>query len=119
MTRPKATNPDKVRRAAARADRPGEACKASPQSWAPRVDFGRCEGKGDCTEVCPYGVFEVRQIDSADYSPLPWLTKMKLIAHGRQVAYTPNADACMACGLCVVACPERAITLVNLADNPR
>ncbi len=26
-------------------------------------------------------------------------------------AYTPNADPCRACGLCVVACPEDSITL--------
>ena len=109
----KRTNPRKVRRAASHTDRPGEDCKASPQAWAPEVDFGRCEGKGDCVEVCPYNVFEIRRIDRADYAPLPWLAKLKLVAHGRQVAYTPLADACLACGLCVVACPEKAIELVR------
>jgi ferredoxin len=29
-------------------------------------------------------------------------------------AYTPNADDCRACGLCVVACPEQAIMLTGL-----
>ncbi|MBV8645185.1 MAG: 4Fe-4S binding protein, partial [Candidatus Eremiobacteraeota bacterium] len=33
--------------------------------------------------------------------------------HGMQTAYAPLADACKACGLCVVACPEDAITLVQ------
>jgi len=28
-----------------------------------------------------------------------------------KMAYTPNVDACLACGLCVAACPEKAITL--------
>jgi ferredoxin len=37
--------------------------------------------------------------------------KFKQRVHGFQVAYTPNVDACRACGLCVAACPERAITL--------
>ena len=36
---------------------------------------------------------------------------LKLRTHGMKVAYTPNADACRACGLCVSACPEHAITL--------
>jgi len=101
-----------MRQAARRADRPGEDCRASPQSWAPRVDFQRCEGKGDCAEVCPFDVFAVRRIDPPDYRALPFFSKLKLAAHGRKVAYTPNADACLACGLCVVACPERAIELV-------
>ena len=39
------------------------------------------------------------------------LGKIKSMAHGRKTAYTPNADACRACGLCVVACPEKAIAL--------
>jgi 4Fe-4S ferredoxin len=30
-------------------------------------------------------------------------------------AYTPNAEACRACGLCVVSCPEHAISLVGPA----
>ena len=38
--------------------------------------------------------------------------------HGMQVAYTPNAEACQSCGLCVAACPEQAITLRRRGDNP-
>jgi NAD-dependent dihydropyrimidine dehydrogenase PreA subunit len=34
--------------------------------------------------------------------------------HGKQTAFTPRADACHACGLCVVACPEKAIALVRV-----
>lgn len=34
-------------------------------------------------------------------------------AHGRKFAYTPRADGCRAYGLCVVACPEDAIRLVE------
>ena len=108
-------DPDKSRRAAADPTRPGENCKANPGLWAPEVDFGRCEGKGECADVCPFNIFEIRRIDSADYAPLPWLAKLKLLAHGRKVAYTPLADACRACGLCAVACPEEAIVLVRRA----
>ncbi|MFO0642600.1 MAG: 4Fe-4S binding protein [Polyangiaceae bacterium] len=44
---------------------------------------------------------------------LSLLEKVKSVVHGRKTAYTPNAAACRACGLCVVACPEKAITLVR------
>ncbi len=86
-------------------------CRQAPGRVAPIVDFGRCEGKGDCVRVCPENVFVLRRIDAADYGPLPLLNKIKLRVHGMQVAYTPNAEACRSCGLCVSACPERAITL--------
>lgn len=108
---PKSKNPDKARRAAARIDRPGEKCKAPAGAWRPVVDHARCEGKKDCVAVCPYDVFEVRRMDDADYAGLGFLGKLKSLAHGRQTAYTPRADACHACGLCVVACPEKAIFL--------
>jgi 4Fe-4S ferredoxin len=61
--------------------------------------------------VCPYGVFEVRRIDDGDFNALGPLSRIKLWVHGKKVAYTPKSDACQACGLCVVACPERAIRL--------
>jgi NAD-dependent dihydropyrimidine dehydrogenase PreA subunit len=104
---------DKARRAAAHPDRPGEECRAEPASWLPVVDRARCEGKRDCVDVCPHGVFEVRRIDDADFARLPLLARVKSVLHGRKSAYTPAADQCRACGLCVVACPEKAISLVR------
>jgi 4Fe-4S ferredoxin len=88
-------------------------CKQDPGAVEPAVNLERCEGKGDCERVCPEGVFQIRRIDKADYERLGTLQKFKLRVHGMQVAYTPNADACRACGLCVAACPERAITLAS------
>jgi 4Fe-4S ferredoxin len=88
-------------------------CKEEPGVIRPRVDLGRCEGKADCVRVCPESVFEVRRIESADYGSLSLLHRLKVRVHGMEVAYTPNVDACRACGLCVAACPEHAITLAK------
>jgi NAD-dependent dihydropyrimidine dehydrogenase PreA subunit len=102
----------KAKRAAAHPDRPGQLCKAGPGTFIPVVDRNRCEGKSDCAQVCPYDVFEIRRIDDVDFARLSMVGKLKSLVHRRLTAYTPAADACQACGLCVVACPERAITLV-------
>lgn len=108
-------NPEKTKRAAAHPERPGEECKAAPASYAPLIDRARCEGKADCVEVCPYDVFEVGPIADDEYRALPLLSRFKVWAHGKKTALTPNATACQACGLCVVACPEKAITLRRVA----
>jgi 4Fe-4S ferredoxin len=111
MMSEKKTNPEKVKRAANHPQRPGEQCKADIGTFAPVVHRARCEGKGDCVEVCPYGVFVVQVMSEGEYQELPLLSRFKSWAHGKKTAYTPNAKACQACGLCVVACPEKAITL--------
>lgn len=104
---------EKKRHAARHPDRPGERCNAEPGTWVPIVDHARCEGKRACAVVCPHDVFQIRRIDDADFRRLPLPAKLKVVAHRRQTAYTPNSDACRACGLCVVACPENALTLVR------
>lgn len=86
-------------------------CKQPPGTFEPVVDRGRCEGKRDCEEVCPFHVFDVRRIDDADFAALTFFQKLKSLAHGRQSAYTPRAQDCQACGKCVAACPEDAIKL--------
>jgi NAD-dependent dihydropyrimidine dehydrogenase PreA subunit len=107
--------PDKIlqkkRRAAADPARGGERCNAVPGSWTPVVDRTRCEAERDCADVCPNDVFEIRRIEPGDFAVLALGTKLKVLAHRRLTAYTPNAGACRACGLCVVACPQDAITL--------
>ena len=77
------------------------------------VKRGQCEGKAACVDVCPYDVFEVKAIDEGEYRALPALTRVRLWLHGKKTAYTPRVQACQACGLCVVACPEDAISLVR------
>jgi 4Fe-4S ferredoxin len=111
MPRPESLNPAKARRAAAHPDRPGEDCRAEPGTHTIVVDRNKCEGKGDCVEVCPYGVFEVGTIADADFRQLSLLGKVKSLAHRKRTAHTPKLDACHACGMCVVACPEHALSL--------
>lgn len=86
-------------------------CKADPGVFQPAVDAHRCEGKGDCAVVCPFDVFAIGRMPDQQFSQLPLLAKLKVWAHGRKTAFTPNAEACRACGACVAACPEHAITL--------
>jgi len=104
----------KVNRAALSPRRVGERCGAKPGAYHPRVDPGRCEGKADCVAVCPHDVFEIGRIDATVYRVLPLRARMKVWAHGMKTAHIPNADACQACGLCVAACPEQAITLIRM-----
>ena len=92
---------------------PERACQAEPGAFRPQVDLGRCEGKAACEAVCPYDVFVVRKLEAADRTGLSWLSKIKIAVHGGKVAYVDNGEACRACGLCVTACPEDAITLVG------
>ena len=79
------------------------------------MNHGRCEGKSACVAVCPFDVFEVRRIEAVDWKPLSPIAKLKVWAHGKQTAYAVRSDACKACGLCVVACPEKAIQLVKVS----
>jgi len=104
----------KARRAAGDPKRPGERCGATPASYLPEINRNRCEGKAECIVVCPYDVFEVRRIDAADARGLSLLGRLKSAVHGGKTAYAIRAEDCRACGLCVVACPEKAITLVHV-----
>lgn len=108
----------KARRAAQRPDRPGTNCKAEPGAFVPKVDPRSCEGKADCVAVCPYDVFAIGPLSDEQFRAMPLLVKVRLWVHGKKTALTPHADACRACGLCVVACPERAITLVERSLTP-
>lgn len=91
-----------------------DSCRQKPGLFKPIVNHSRCEGKSDCVVVCPVNVFEVRRIEDSDFAALGILAKVKVMVHGRKTAYTPRAEACEACGLCVTACPEKAIRLMKV-----
>lgn len=88
-----------------------ETCRHEPGTVHPVVDPGRCEGKAACVAVCPFDVFEVARIAPETFQALKLGAKLKVWVHGMKTALTPNADACEGCGLCVAACPEKAIRL--------
>lgn len=79
----------------------------------PRIDRERCEGKGDCLRVCPSDVFELAVLTREEWSALSLRGRLKALVHGRRQAIAMRADQCRSCGLCVTACPERAIQLVR------
>jgi len=93
------------------ADRPAEACKHPPGFMAPVIDATRCEGKEECVRVCPYDVFDIRTLTRDERSALPFMARLKVAFHGNRQAFAVHADQCHGCGLCVSACPEKAITL--------
>jgi NAD-dependent dihydropyrimidine dehydrogenase PreA subunit len=59
-----------------------------------RIDFdaGRCVGAAACYDVCPVDCWEIDEV--------------------RQVARFLSQERCIACGACVLQCPEEAIRLV-------
>ena len=96
---------------AARAD-----CKKPAGEVKPLIDPNRCEGKEDCVRVCPYDVFEVRKLTKDEKSGLSFFARLKVAAHGNKQGFVIHPEACHACGLCVQACPEKAIHLVRFAE---
>jgi 4Fe-4S ferredoxin len=91
-------------------------CKQPPKTVRPLIDTARCEGKEDCEEVCPYGVFEVRKLDAAERKALSLMSWVKVMAHGGKQAFVIHPENCHSCGLCVRACPEKAIRLVRFEE---
>jgi 4Fe-4S ferredoxin len=90
-------------------------CKQEPGTFRPVIDRNRCEGKADCVRVCPVGVFAVATLLPDLRAGLRLRGKIKGFVHRWQQAQLLKVSACEACGLCVNACPEKAITLERVA----
>jgi len=93
-------------------------CKHEAGVFVPVIDRSRCEGKEDCARVCPYSVFEIRGLSDQERRAMALGARLKAWVHGNRQAFAVNADDCHACGLCVSACPERAIKLLRSGPPP-
>ena len=91
-----------------------EDCRQEPGVFTPVIDRNRCEGKADCVPVCPYSVFTVGTLPKNQRGGLSFIGKLKGSAHKWQQALLVNPESCRACGLCIKACPEHAITLARV-----
>ncbi len=89
-------------------------CKQDPGVIIPIIDRNQCEGKGPCVAVCPHQVLEVHTLPPDQRKGVSTVGKLKGWAHGWQQARVAQPDRCQACGKCVAACPEKAITLARL-----
>jgi 4Fe-4S ferredoxin len=87
-------------------------CRPAPTGKVPVVDRNRCEAKDDCVQVCPYDVFEVRVLTAPERAGVSIRGRVNLLVHRNRQAIVARPDDCHACGLCVAACPERALRLV-------
>jgi NAD-dependent dihydropyrimidine dehydrogenase PreA subunit len=88
-------------------------CSQPPGTFRPVIDRNRCEGKQACVAICPCHVFTMATLEPELRANLSLRGKVKGFVHRWQQSFAANADACQACGLCVSACPEEAISLVR------
>jgi NAD-dependent dihydropyrimidine dehydrogenase PreA subunit len=61
-------------------------CRPEPTGNVPVVDRNRCEAKDDCVRVCPYGVFEVRALTTAERSGVSIRGWLNLLVHRNRQA---------------------------------
>jgi NAD-dependent dihydropyrimidine dehydrogenase PreA subunit len=77
----------------------------------PVVNFNRCGGIGTCTHVCVQNVFRIKRISVEQFGQLSFVGKIKTLFSDNRKAFVDRPEACLNCGLCAEACPEKAITL--------
>ncbi|SHK50206.1 4Fe-4S dicluster domain-containing protein [Reichenbachiella agariperforans] len=88
-------------------------CAESGGKLMPLVDFNSCGAKEDCVAICPYDVLEMRPISLEDKAALNLKGKIKTFFF-KHKAYITDPSLCHACGLCVQACPEKAVRLIKI-----
>lgn len=91
-------------------------CDETGGNLMPIVNLNNCGAKEDCIAACPYDVFEMRPISKEDAVTLNFKGKLKALFF-KNKAYVVDPNLCHACGLCVLACPEKAIGLVKNPFN--
>jgi NAD-dependent dihydropyrimidine dehydrogenase PreA subunit len=65
--------------------------------WVITIDTAKCEGDGDCANICPVTILAVQELD------------------GKQVSQvTGSPDDCIGCMSCVTECKQEAITVVEM-----
>ena len=60
-----------------------------------KINKEKCDGSGNCIEVCPFGVLEIK--------------------NGKAVV--KNLKNCKRCGACMYACPNNAIEINREEEN--
>jgi NAD-dependent dihydropyrimidine dehydrogenase PreA subunit len=58
------------------------------------IDEGKCTGDGNCVDICPVKVLELREGSKKTAAPV-------------------NADECLGCMACVNTCESQAITVTQ------
>ena len=88
-------------------------CEPEAGRLIPIIDRNRCDGQQDCVAVCPFDVFAMQRLTALDLAmfSVPPRKAHKLV--GKWQAFTVRSEACHACNLCVVACPENALRLIR------
>jgi len=86
-------------------------CKEEAGQLIPVIDLNACESKGPCVPACPYDIIAMNPISDEEFRGLSFIGKIKTRVHGKSKAYVIHGDLCHSCGLCVIACPEKAIKL--------
>jgi 4Fe-4S ferredoxin len=93
---------------------PDPNCKFDPGVMVPIIDPVRCEAAGPCVPICPYDVLVIQAIPREEKAALSVVRRLKLFVHGGKRAFVLDPGSCRGCGLCVKACPEKAIKLQRL-----
>jgi NAD-dependent dihydropyrimidine dehydrogenase PreA subunit len=88
--------------------KPDPNCKLDPGVMVPIIDPMRCEAKGPCVPICPYDVLIIRTVSPEEKAKLPVEGRLKLFVHGGKQAFALDPGGV---GLCVKACPDKAIKL--------
>lgn len=83
-------------------------------STIPVINILKCDGDGKCIAVCPNEVFEMYTLTGEQVKKLPFKGWLKVKIKGANKSRAVNSLNCIACGLCVKNCHERAIELISI-----